>query len=413
MKMTLRTKIAWAMTVFMFVLLSTLVGATWFVARHEIVGARYDVLRQAMNLLEEDVRNRDAVLSLHEDSVVLERQEGGSWVVTGGEVPAGTTFPINYDDPALIDDWFVMATTNGLAFGFRDEAVSGTLRTLATVLFAMFVIAVLLTFIGTWWILRRGLHPLRKLHDTMERITKSGKLETLEVEARHDEITTLSHGFNHMIARVEETMAQQRRFVADVSHELKTPLTVIEGYARLLERWGQTDPAVRDEAIDHILSESKRMRESLIEPMLELNRLSSVEMEQEAIDLKELGRQLADRFDHAHGKRIPIEAEGEWWGHRESLQRVLTIFIDNSLKYATETEVFMTPHEIQVRDRGPVLDEDQRRKVFHRFYRLDEARDRSGSGLGLSIAEEVAQVNGWTVGCKPNVPDGSIFYVIR
>lgn len=410
----LRTKIAWAMTGFMLLLLLISFGTTWFVARQEIVDSRFDVLQQALNLLEEDVRNSDAVLSLHEDSVVLERQENGEWGIIGGGVPDGTTFPINYGEPALIDDWFVVATTDGLAFGFQDRAVSDTIQALATIFLVMFFLAVLLTFLGTWWILRQGLLPLRRLTETMERITESGKLETIAVDDGKDEVTTLSHGFNHMIERVEGTMEQQRRFVADVSHELKTPLTVIEGYAKLLQRWGQEDESVRAEAIDHILTESRQMRNDLIEPMLELNRFASLEqVDQEDIDLAELGEVLTERFLRSHGAHVPIKANGSWYGHRESLQRILVILIDNSLKYAEETSLHLTSDRIEVRDRGPILTEEIRARLFDRFYRLDEARDRSGSGLGLAIAKEVADLNGWTIGSKPNDPDGSVFFLTR
>lgn len=410
----LRTKIAWAMTGFMLLLLLVSFGVTWFVARQEIVDSRFDVLLQALNLLEEDVRNSDAVLSLHEDSVVLERQENGEWGIIGGEVPDGTTFPINYGEPALIDDWFVVATTDGLAFGFQDRDVSNTIQALATIFLVMFFFAVLLTFLGAWWILRQGLSPLRRLTETMERITESGKLETIEVADRKDEVTTLSDGFNHMIERVEGTMEQQRRFVADVSHELKTPLTVIEGYAKLLQRWGQEDESVRAEAIDHILTESRQMRNDLIEPMLELNRFAALEqVEREEIDLAELGESIGERFLRSHGVHLPIESTGSWFGHRESLQRILVILLDNSLKYAEETSLHLKSDRIEVRDRGPVLTDEVRNRLFDRFYRLDEARDRSGSGLGLAIAKEVADLNEWTIGSRSNHPDGSIFFLTR
>lgn len=412
--MKLRTKIALAMAGFMLFLLITSFGVAWLVSRQQIVDARYDVLRQALSLLEEDERNRQAVLSLHEDSVVLERQANGDWGIIGGEAEEGLRFPVNFGEPALVDDWFVIATSNGLGYAFQDAAVSETLQTLATIFLIIFLIAVAMTFIGSLWIVRQGLDPLRRLETTMERITESGTLETIDVGTSQDEVSTLATGFNQMIGRVEGSMEQQRRFVADVSHELKTPLTVIEGYAKLLRRWGQSDPAVRDEAIDHILTESRQMREDLIEPMLELSRFSSLEeVELETIDLTELAEQLTERFERSHGVPVQIEGAGTWDGHRDSLQRLLVIFIDNSLKYATDTHVTMTSDRIEVRDRGTSLTEEERSRLFDRFYRLDEARDRSGSGLGLAIAKEVADLNGWTVGSYANTPDGSIFFVTK
>ncbi|MFY9945925.1 MAG: sensor histidine kinase, partial [Exiguobacterium chiriqhucha] len=124
--MKLRTKIALAMAGFMLFLLITSFGVAWLVSRQQIVDARYDVLRQALSLLEEDERNQQAVLSLHEDSVVLERQANGDWGIIGGQAEESLRFPVNFGEPALVDDWFVIATSNGLGYAFQDAAVSET-----------------------------------------------------------------------------------------------------------------------------------------------------------------------------------------------------------------------------------------------------------------------------------------------
>ncbi len=156
------------------------------------------------------------------------------------------------------------------------------------------------------------------------------------------------------------------------------------------------------------------MRHDLIEPMLELNRFAALEqVEREEIDLAELGESIGERFLRSHGVQLPIEATGSWFGHRESLQRILVILLDNSLKYAEETRLHLKSDRIEVRDRGPILSDDVRNRLFDRFYRLDEARDRSGSGLGLAIAKEVADLNEWTIGSRSNHPDGSIFFLTR
>ena len=154
------------------------------------------------------------------------------------------------------------------------------------------------------------------------------------------------------------------------------------------------------------------MRTTLIEPMLELSRLGYEETSVEVIDLAELGSELADRMYHATGTIIPVDASGTIRANREAVLRILTIYIDNVLKYATSPKLHLRKERLAVLDRGTSLTDEERARLFDRFYRLDAARDRSGSGLGLSIAAALATTHHFKVGSEARQPDGSCFYLI-
>lgn len=418
--MKLRTKLALSVTAFTTLLLLLSFIVVTFVVRNHLIESRYTQLEQAEELMEDDSSVR-ALLTLHEDSVVLSNEDG-RWVISNdeddddsstvnGDVQASDLPGIpRSNEPFKSGDWFGIVYQDQ-AYLFEDESVDDTVSTLILTFTIVLVVGILIAFISSFWIAYQTLRPLRQLNDTMQRISSSGTLETVQTE-RDDEIGRLGRVFNQMIGRVDQTMEQQRQFVADVSHEMKTPLTVIEGYTQLLKRWGKTKPDVLDESIEHILQETHAMRTTLIEPMLELSRLGYEETSVEVIDLAELGSELADRMYHATGTIIPVDASGTIRANREAVLRILTIYIDNALKYATSPELHLRKERLAVLDRGTSLTDEERARLFDRFYRLDTARDRSGSGLGLSIAAALATTHHFQVGIEARRPDGSCFYLI-
>jgi len=418
--MKLRTKLALSVTAFTTLLLFLSFIVVTLVVQNHLIESRYTQLEQAEELMEDDSSVR-TLLTLHEDAVVLSN-ENGRWVISNdedgddsstinGDVQANDLLGIpRSNEPFKSGDWFGIVYQDQ-AYLFEDESVDDTVSTLVLTFTIVLVVGIVIAFISSFWIAYQTLRPLRQLNDTMQRISSSGTLETVQTE-RDDEIGRLGRVFNQMIGRVDQTMEQQRQFVADVSHEMKTPLTVIEGYAQLLKRWGKTKPDVLDESIEHILQETHAMRTTLIEPMLELSRLGYEETSVEVIDLAELGSELADRMYHATGTIIPVDASGTIRANREAVLRILTIYIDNVLKYATSPELHLRKERLAVLDRGTSLTDEERARLFDRFYRLDAARDRSGSGLGLSIAAALATTHHFKVGSEARQPDGSCFYLI-
>ncbi|HAE0521032.1 TPA_asm: HAMP domain-containing histidine kinase [Salmonella enterica subsp. enterica serovar Enteritidis str. P125109] len=418
--MKLRTKLALSVTAFTTLLLFLSFIVVTLVVQNHLIESRYTQLEQAEELMEDDSSVR-TLLTLHEDAVVLSN-ENGRWVISNdedgddsstvnGDVQANDLPGIpRSNEPFKSGDWFGIVYQDQ-AYLFEDESVDDTVSTLVLTFTIVLVVGIVIAFISSFWIAYQTLRPLRQLNDTMQRISSSGTLETVQTE-RDDEIGRLGRVFNQMIGRVDQTMEQQRQFVADVSHEMKTPLTVIEGYAQLLKRWGKTKPDVLDESIEHILQETHAMRTTLIEPMLELSRLGYEETSVEVIDLAELGSELADRMYHATGTIIPVDASGTIRANREAVLRILTIYIDNVLKYATSPELHLRKERLAVLDRGTSLTDEERARLFDRFYRLDAARDRSGSGLGLSIAAALATTHHFKVGSEARQPDGSCFYLI-
>lgn len=228
---------------------------------------------------------------------------------------------------------------------------------------------------------------------------------------------------NWTIRPVEQAWKQQQQFVADASHELKTPLTVIMTNAELLES-ADYDEAAKAQSLRSILTMSKQMRH-LVEGMLELARADahSVHAHFEKIDLSALLGDAILPFDALFfEKELTLSAQitpGIWvHGNAEYLKQIVEILMDNAQKYSTSPgQVCLTleakgKHAVlKLETPGTPLSKEDRKQIFKRFYRIDQARTRTGSyGLGLSIAQQIVDAHKGKIWAD-TTENTNVFYV--
>lgn len=244
---------------------------------------------------------------------------------------------------------------------------------------------------------------LSDLADRLERID-AAKLDTRLPVAENAELKELTEAINAMLERLDAAYAAQIKFVDHASHELRTPIAVIQGYANLLNRWGKDDPAARQEAIDAILAEGETMK-NLVEQLLFLARGDNhtMRVEPQRLDATEVAAQVLKEtalVDQTH----PLSAD--WTdgvvltADPDLLKEALRILVDNAVKYTPEGGRITlkirregAEAHLSVIDEGIGVGEKDLPHVFDRFYRADASRARQtgGSGLGLSIAERIAR----------------------
>lgn len=284
--------------------------------------------------------------------------------------------------------------------------VEENFQILRWVLLLATLIVLIPTIMGGILLSRLILRPIHSLIQTMEVNRRQGTFQRLKIkQGSKDELYQMAVTFNRMMDWMERNFHKQLQFVSDASHELKTPLTVIEGYASLLKRWGREKPEVRDEAIKAIHSEAKRMKE-LTRQMLDLARDDTHQLlELKSVNLEELCRGTARSLAQTTERSIQVSTEEavQTWGDPEKLKQLLFILLDNALKYSEdEVLVRVTSFDggalVKVEDRGKGIPEEDQQRVFERFYRVEKARSREtgGSGLGLSIAKRIVEAHrGW------------------
>lgn len=303
------------------------------------------------------------------------------------------------------------------------ELVEENLQILRWVLLFATLLILIPTIIAGTLLSRLILRPIHSLIQTMEANRRQGTFQRLQWnQPAKDELGQMVSTYNKMMDWMEDSFHKQEQFVSDASHELKTPLTVIESYASLLKRWGREKPEVREEALDAILAEAKRMK-SLTHQMLDLARDDTHErMQFQQVDLEQLCRETVRPLIRTTGRPIEVvmeEAEAVTaWGDPEKLKQLLFILIDNALKYSEDTVKVRIASaaegaRIHVEDRGIGIPKEDQEKIFERFYRVDKARSRQigGSGLGLSIAKRIVEAHQGRISLTSEEGKGTIITV--
>jgi two-component system OmpR family sensor kinase len=313
---------------------------------------------------------------------------------------------------------------------------------------------VVLAVVVGWLLTRAALSPVARITETARHIAATGdyrrRLHVQPPRFGHgDELFFLAATFNDMIARLEHVLESQRRLLADTSHELRNPITIIRGNLALLRREGV--PAVTQrEAIVEAEDEAARMGR-LVSDLLLLARADAggaPTLQLEAVDLAELASEVVEQARaRARDRRLSLAAEGYAVvrGDRDRLRQLIANLVENSIRYtpkngridvrvvgaaetpgvqqrgtsarsrkAREPSVSTSMVLLTVADTGLGISPTDLPHVFERFYRADRARSRAhgGSGLGLSIAEYIVQAHGGSIEASSQGTNrGSVFTV--
>ena len=305
---------------------------------------------------------------------------------------------------------------------------------------------------------RKLLEPLRELRVASDAISTGVSPETLRrmIDALHNveagdmnahiseesvspELRPLLEAIKDMLDRLEASYAAQAKFVSDASHELRTPIAVIQGYANLLSRWGSEDPDTLHESIEAIRSEADMMKQ-MVNQLLFLARgdNDTLQVDFERVDLVPIAdevmrEELMMEEEHMESmedarERHEIEAvfpdDGVYVSADPALiKQLIRILVDNSIKYtkpggnirlSVASDTINGHALIMVQDEGQGIPEEFLPRIFDRFVRADEARTRNmgGSGLGLSIAKQIAEMHSGTIEVYSIEEVGSRFTVI-
>jgi two-component system, OmpR family, sensor histidine kinase ArlS len=247
---------------------------------------------------------------------------------------------------------------------------------------------------------KRLLLPVNKMTDTVKKISFHDMNTRLDISGSKDELKDLAKTFNEMLDRMQNSYEMQNRFVSDASHELRTPIAVIQGYANLLDRWGKEDKEVLEESITAIKSEAENMKD-LVEKLLFLARSdkNTQKVEMAEFQINEVIDEVLRETKMIDSKHKIINERNEAIkiiGDKNLLKEALRIFMDNSIKYTPEggslklnSYVEYRHIIIEIEDTGIGISKGDLPHVFDRFYRADKSRTKEagGTGLGLSIAK--------------------------
>jgi two-component system, OmpR family, sensor kinase len=332
-----------------------------------------------------------------------------------------------------------LPSSNYVGFGVSLESTKQTIRRMIGIQ----LVAIAMGLAGVWlagnWFTRRGIGSLDRIGDTANAIAAGNR--TMRIDLRADEpveLRNVGNALNAMLdesdrsfATLGEALAERersedrlRQFVSDASHELKTPLTSIQGYSELLVTGVVNRPAEIADTSRRINSEATRMAR-LVNDMLQLAQLDAEpQLHMTKVDLVPIIHAVvADAV--AADLAWPVEVVGspplvETSADPDALHQVFANLLGNVRQHTpkgTRTEISVSTGgravSVRIADNGPGVPAELRSTIFERFARADTSRSRStgGSGLGLSIVRSIVEAHGGSISATPNHPTGTVFTV--
>ncbi|WP_238884411.1 cell wall metabolism sensor histidine kinase WalK [Clostridium sp. YIM B02551] len=253
---------------------------------------------------------------------------------------------------------------------------------------------------------KRMLKPIDYITKAADNISINNLKERIDVKGPEDELKRLGDTFNNMIDRLQESFNKQTQFVSDASHELRTPIAVIQGYANLLHRWGKDDREALEKSIAAIRFETDNMV-ALVEKLLFLAKGDSgnQKIEKKEFPLNELINEVVEEsrlIAEDHIIESKSNDEVKILADYKMIKQMLRIFIDNSIKFTPKqgkidisSKLEEGNVKITVSDSGIGIPKEEIENIFNRFYTVDKSRskDKGGTGLGLSIAKWIVEMH--------------------
>jgi len=428
----------------------------WFILRHNLYDIADDTLEGQIDDVKRflEAQRRDASVAklreevtetyvlVHSGDYLQIQDEQGDWIYR-------SSFLEQHNLPALTASQWQKASyenriVGGRSFRFLSDRVEvygrrfivqtavpegDILRTLRLFKQYLLIFAGLILLAASavgYWLSRRALAPVDALTRTARSISGANLSSRLERLNTGDEVQRLSDTLNEMLARIETAFLGVSQFTADASHELRTPISLIRTEAEIALRKSR-DPAEYQEALSHILHEAERTS-ALVEKLLSLARADAgrESLDMRRLDLGDTVREVANdwhyvmathqlRFTESLAARDVCIA-----GDKTAVSRLLNILLDNAVRYTPSTgsvELALETKDetavIAVRDSGIGISNEDRLRIFERFYRADKARSRElgGAGLGLAIAQWIVEQHRGSITVVSSPGKGSEFIV--
>ncbi len=268
---------------------------------------------------------------------------------------------------------------------------------------------------------RKIVNPIKKITDATKKVA-SGDF-TIELETkRDDEIGELTHNFNKMVKELNSIECLQKDFINNVSHEIKTPISSIQGFAKLLEA-DDLSKEERKEYAEIIKEESDRLL-YLSTNILKLAKLENQEriMNKTKFNIAEQIRRtisvLEPKWKEKNIKFNVSLKEQEFWGEKDLMYQVWMNIIENSIKFSKQDgqiDVKMKTNQdsviVEIKDYGIGMEEEEAKKIFDRFYQVDKSHTKPGAGLGMTIAKRIVELSGGKIEVTSKLNESTTFIV--
>ena len=287
------------------------------------------------------------------------------------------------------------------------------------------IIGVVITIIVSKIMSRRILKPINNVIKTAKSISTDDLSKRIEIPKEEDELQNLTLIINEMLDRLETSFENQKKFVSDASHELRTPLAIIKGYAEIIRKRGTTDIDIFVESIDSIISETDNIR-NLIQKLLFLAKgeITKINTKFVDIDANEMVHQIhSDTVVSTKTHKFHLEMGEDYKikGDETLLQQAIRALIENAAKYSEpNTNIYIKSFikdgfgRISIRDEGVGISDEDAKRIFDRFYRVDLSRTKAtgGTGLGLAIVKRIVEIHNGKIEVDSKMNEGTEISIV-
>ncbi len=310
-----------------------------------------------------------------------------------------------------------MRMTNG--GGLTDEYMNRLIITSVVLVIVFIALGSVIGSLSSQYMI----NPVRKITKRIEEISEENLSARLDPVDSQDELRELTVRINKMLDSLEQAFERQENFVSDASHELKTPLSVIAGYANLLRRWGKDDPKILEESVDAISRESENMKR-IVDQLLWLAKLGNFSLNNSEFNLYEAVDDIVDGYkltNIKHSITLTGDASITLYTDKNLITEAVRTLVDNAIKYTPPAlgEIHINIErktdcvELTIADNGIGISAADIDHVFERFYRCDKVRGRESgsSGLGLTICKSIIEMMGGKISVESELGKGSTFKI--
>lgn len=355
------------------------------------------------------------VQQLASNGSVAQSPAGLTVPVDGGDraIASGATPDSSYRDVTVDGVQYRMLTTRAdhggavqLLRSLREQrnVLQGLKIRIALAAVAVVTVALL----AGWLLSRRLTGRLTVLAAAARTVANTGRLDVPIDPGADDETGQVATAIRHMLSSLDRVQAAQRQLVQDAGHELRTPLTSLRTNLDVLHRHRELSAAERGQIIDALRSETRELT-SLLNEVIALGSGAVNPVSARPVELAEVARRAVGRAHRRSGREIVLHCDASVvLAVPADLERAMSNLLDNAIKFSpagSPVELEIADGRVLVRDHGAGLAAADMARIFDRFYRADGARTLPGSGLGLSIVEDIARRNGGTVQAG-NHPEG-------
>ncbi|WP_054664358.1 sensor histidine kinase [Lacticaseibacillus camelliae] len=267
---------------------------------------------------------------------------------------------------------------------------------------------------------KRLTDPLTGLSRTTKVIASAkepGEMK-LPVPAQPTEVTELATNFNELLSLLDERQQQQKLFVMNAAHELRTPIATIRSHAQLIERHGEAHPEIVGKSVKYITEESRQMQQ-LIDELLQLSRADRLALDLTEMNLSESLQTIMQKLTGTISQEVKADIADDVHviGNESALEQIISNLVTNAAKYSpADSQIDVTLNVsagapvIAVKDQGSGISDEDKQHIFERFYRSADVRGTVfGTGLGLAIATQMAKLTNCVLTVADNQPHGTIF----